>query len=66
MGNEEGKFLVTNKRNFLLLQYVLPVLVLLVEEQRVVLYILTRVGRPSAGHREGVCLDWPSADRILV
>ena len=40
MGNEEGKFLVTNKRNFLLLQYVLPVLVLLVEEQRVVLYIL--------------------------
>ena len=40
MGNKEGKFLVTNKRNFLPLQYVLPVLVLLVEEQRVVLYIL--------------------------
>ena len=40
MGNEEGKFLVTNKKNFLLLLYVLPVLVLLAEEQRVVLYIL--------------------------
>ena len=26
----------------------------------------TRVGRPSAGHREGVRLDWPSSGRILV
>ena len=29
-------------------------------------YIYTRVGRPSAGHREGVCLGQPSAGRILV
>ena len=27
---------------------------------------ITRVGRPSAGHREGVCLGQPSAGRILV
>ena len=26
----------------------------------------TRVGRPSAGHREGVCLGQPSAGRILI
>ena len=27
---------------------------------------ITRVGRPSAGHREGVCLGQPLASQILV
>ena len=44
MGNEEGNFLVTNKKNFLPLLYVLPVLVLKAEEQRVVLYLLKLSG----------------------